>query len=141
MTRAFARSAVIDAAPDAVWQVLTDFPHAGRWLPGTTDLRLDGDLRPGAVLHFTARGKPRTSVVSDLADGRLLTLTSAQGPVTAAYTYTVQAAGSSTRVDLTVGLAVTGMLRLLAPLIRTAMVKQDGGQLERLRTAVCCPGD
>jgi carbon monoxide dehydrogenase subunit G len=141
LTQAFARSTVIDAAPDTVWRVLTDFPQAGRWMPGTCDLRLDGELRPGAVLHFTARGKPRSSVVTDMIDGRSLTLTSTQGPVTAAYTYTVQGSGSSTRVDLVVGLAVGGVLRLLTPVIRTAMAKEDGGQLDRLGAAVCCPGD
>jgi uncharacterized protein YndB with AHSA1/START domain len=139
MTMAFSRSTVIDAAPATVWRALTDFPQAPRWMPGTTGMRLDGDLREGAVLHFTARGKPRSSVVTEVTDGRSLTLTSTQGPVTAAYAYTLAPAGTGTKIDLAVDLTVSGATRLLAPVIRAAMAREDGGQLDRL--AVCCPGD
>jgi uncharacterized protein YndB with AHSA1/START domain len=140
MTEAFARSAVISAPPETVWRVLTDFPHGDTWLPGTADLRLDGELRSGATLHFTARGKPRSSTVTEVSAGRLLTLTSTQGPVTAAYAYTLAPAGAGTRIDLVVDVAVTGPLRLLAPVIRAAVARQDGGQLERLTGAVAANG-
>jgi hypothetical protein len=72
--------------------------------------------------------------------GRLLTLTSTQGPVTAAYAYTLAPAGAGTRIDLVVDVAVTGPLRLLAPVIRAAVARQDGGQLERLTGAVAANG-
>jgi uncharacterized protein YndB with AHSA1/START domain len=139
MTTAFTRSTVIGAAPAMVWQTLTDFPDAPRWMPGTTDMRLDGELRDGAVLHFTARGRPRRSVVTEVTADRSLTLTSTQGPVTAAYAYTLAPAGTGTRIDLVVDLTVSGVTRLLAPVIRAAVAREDGGQLDRL--AVCCAGD
>jgi uncharacterized protein YndB with AHSA1/START domain len=138
-TPAFTRSTVIDAAPQTVWNTLTDFPRASRWMPGVTGMHLDGELRPGAVLHFTTRGRRRSSVVTEVADGRSLTLTSTQGPVTAAYAYALTPGTAGTRVDLVVRLTVSGVTRLLAPVIRAAMAREDGGQLDRL--AVCCPGD
>jgi hypothetical protein len=40
-----------------------------------------------------------------------------------------------------VDLSVTGPLRLLAPVIRAAVTREDGGQLDRLTGAVAARGE
>lgn len=141
MTQAFATSSVIAAPPQQVWQVLTDWSRAPRWMSGASDVRLDGELRPGAVLHFTARGKPRSSTVSAVSPDRSLTLTSTQGPVTADYTYRLEPDGGTTRVHLVATVTITGPMRLLGGVIRSVIARADGGQLERLTEVVTVSGD
>ena len=59
-----------------------------------------------------------------------LTLRSVQGGVTADYVYTCSAYGDGTRVRLLADCSMTGPVRLLSPLIRTAIRRADSGQLD-----------
>lgn len=55
------------------------------------------------------------------------------GPgVHAVYTYTLADEGESTRVRLLADVTARGAMRIVAPLIRSAIAKADGGQLTAL---------
>jgi carbon monoxide dehydrogenase subunit G len=133
MTLALDTSEIIDAAPDAVWAVLTDWPGMVRWVPSAEGMRGPTPPAVGVTLTFSARGAERTSTITELETGRLLTLTSTQGPVTAHYRYSVEPDGTKTRVGLRADVLVRGLLRVLAPTIRKSIAKEDGEQLARLR--------
>ena len=134
MTTAIDTTTTVAAPPDAVWAALTDWSLAPRWMPGVT--AMSGPVSPGAVATFTVRGKERTAVVETLDAPRTLALLSRSGPVTAVYTYRLAAAAGGTTLRLLADVEVRGPLKVLAPVIRRSIAKEDGVQPERLRAVV-----
>lgn len=132
MTLAFSARRTVPAAPADVWAVLTDWSRAAEWLPGVDGMRAEGPLAVGTVLHFTARGAARTSTITALEPGRALTLTSEQPGVRADYRYVLAPSGSGTELSLDADVATRGAMKLLGGVIRGAIAKEDGGQLDRL---------
>lgn len=135
MTLAFAATESIPASTQAIWTVLTDWDRAPDWL-GVERMHGDGPPRIGGELAFTARGTERTSTITELEPGRRITMTSTQGPVTAHYRYAIAPSGAASTVTLEADVLVRGPLRIIAPVIRKSIAKEDGTQLERLAAAV-----
>ncbi|MFD9942653.1 SRPBCC family protein [Nonomuraea sp. NPDC059023] len=136
MKRAFAVDAVIDRPARDVWQILTDWERAPRWMTGVESMRAESGTRIGSTIIFNARGKTRTSEIADLDEGRSITLVTIQGGVTARYVYRLEPLDDAarTRAHLTADLATTGFpWTLFAPLIRMAVRRTDAGQLHALR--------
>jgi carbon monoxide dehydrogenase subunit G len=133
MTVAIDTSELVQAAPAAVWALLTDWERMDRWVTGASDFRGPTPPAKGGTVAFTARGVERSSTISELDPGRALTLTSVQGPVTAHYRYALAPEAGGTKVSLRAEVTVRGPLRLLAPTIRRSIMKEDGGQLARLK--------
>ena len=136
MTQAFAAAESIRATPEQIWHALTDWANGPRWLPGVTSMTGPNEPRLGDTVLFVARGVERSSTITALESSRLLTLTSTQGPVTAHYTYTLAGEHSGTSVLLTADVLIRGALRVLAPVIRSSIAKEDGNQLELLKVFV-----
>lgn len=130
MTEVFTAEIVIDRPVDAVWARLTDWDTAARWMPGVDALRAHGPTATGATLTFTTRGRERTGRIVALDPGRGITLRSTQGGVTADYAYTCAPHGAGTRVRLVADCRMTGPVRLLGPVIRSAIRRADGRQLD-----------
>ncbi|MFC0527018.1 SRPBCC family protein [Phytohabitans kaempferiae] len=131
MTTAFTATTTIERPAPEVWARLTDWPAAPAWMPGLESARVEG-----ARLTFRARGKERTSRVEVVEPGRTVVLHSAQGGVTAAYTYTCVPDGDRTRVTVTVDCRAGGMWRPFAGLLRAAIRRADSGQLTALKRVV-----
>ncbi|HET6533772.1 MAG TPA: SRPBCC family protein [Actinoplanes sp.] len=129
MTTVFTTETTIDRPVVAVWTRLIDWDHAARWMPGVDALRADGPTAVGTTLVFTARGKERTGRIAALDPGRSVTVRSVQGGVTADYRYACAPHGDGTRVSLVADCRTTGPMRLLAPVIRSAIRRTDRGQL------------
>lgn len=136
MTQAFHSTTVIDRPPAAVWAALTDWPRAADWLPGVDTVRAGGATAVGTQLTMHARGKDRSSTITALDPGRSLTLTSVQGGVTADYTYTLTPTSTGTSVDLAADVRTTGVWTVFGPLLRAAIRRADGGQLEAFTQVV-----
>ena len=119
--------------PQVVWDRLTDWASAPLWMAGIDAMQARGPTAVGTTLVFTARGKQRPSEITRVEDGRSVTLTSRQGPVTAAYTYRCEPDGDGTRIGLVADCQIRGPLRLLAPLLRWAVARTDGGQMRALK--------
>ena len=130
MTEAFAAETTIDRPVGAVWARLVDWDTAARWMPRVDALRAQGPTAAGTTLVFTTRGKERIGQIAAHDQGRSITLRSTQGGVTADYAYTCAQQGESTRVRLVADCRIRGPVRLLGPVIRSAMRRADGGQLD-----------
>lgn len=130
MTEAFRAETTIDRPVDEVWARLVDWDGATRWMSGVDAMRAEGPTAVGTELVFTTRGKQRSSKIAALDPGRSITLRSIQGGVTADYVYVCAPDGNRTRVSLVADCQMTGPVRLLGPVIRSAIRKADGGQLD-----------
>jgi carbon monoxide dehydrogenase subunit G len=130
MTKVFTAETTINRPMDAVWARLIDWESAARWMPGVEALRADGPTAPGTELIFTARGKQRTSEIVALDPGRTIKLRSVQGGVIADYLYACAGNGDGTLVSLVADCRMSGPVRLLGPLIRTAIRRTDSRQLD-----------
>jgi uncharacterized protein YndB with AHSA1/START domain len=139
VTEAFHATTVIDQPADAVWTALTDWSRAADWMPGVDAVRAGGATAVGTELTVRARGKDRTSTITALDPGRSLTLTSVQGGVTADYVYSLAPAGAEagrTTVTLAADVRTSGLWTIAAPLLRAAIRRADGGQLEAFKRTV-----
>ena len=138
MSRAFAVAATIAEPADRVWRALTDWSNAHRWMAGVDWLQADGEAALGTRIIFHARDHERAATITAWRPGRSLVLRSVQGGVTADYEYALEESGNgTTRVTLTADCHVRSLpCRVLAPLIRMAMRKSDGGQLEALKQLI-----
>ena len=138
MARTISVAETIDAAPDQVWDVLTDWPGAIRWMNGIESMSVDGETVEGARVRFFTRGQERESLITHCEPGRSVTLRSQQGGVTADYTYSIEpVGGSGSRVSLEAECHFSGpVYRLLAPLIGFAIRRTDGGQIAALKRVI-----
>lgn len=136
MPQAFSDTQTILASPSEVWATLTDWSAASQWMPGVSDMRAAGDIGVGTELTFSARGKARSSTVTALEPGRRITMSSAMPGVLADYTYSLEPAGNTTTVSLVADVDTRGPLKLLGKVIRSAIAKEDGVQLSRLKTLI-----
>ena len=130
MTEVFTAETTIDRPVDTVWARLIDWDGAARWMPGVDALSAHGPTAAGTTLVFTTRGKERTGQIAALDPGRSITLRSMQGGVTADYIYACARHGEGTRVSLVAECRMTGPVRLLGPVIRSAIRRADSGQLD-----------
>lgn len=134
MRRLFEVDTVIDRPVAEVWAELTAWDRAPRWMKRIETMRVDPDTRTGATVTFEARGKTHTSEIAAVEPGRSVTLVSRQGGVTAQYVYTIEPDGRRTRATLTADLGIKGFPTVVfGPLIRAAIKRTDGRQLDDLR--------
>jgi hypothetical protein len=97
-------------------------------------MHADGETAVGTPIGFRTRGKEQTSTITELTPYRSVTLTSTQGPVSAAYAYSLEPLGNDrTRISLAADVEVCGPLALTAPLLRREMKRVDSVQLDRLK--------
>ena len=138
MSRAFAVEETIQRPATQVWEALTDWSNAHRWMPGIDGMTADGETAEGTKLTFRARGADRSSAIAHCDAGRSIVLRSVQGGVTADYRYEIHALDeNSARVTLVADCQITGLLmRLVSPLLRIAIRASDGKQLRLLKATV-----
>ena len=138
MAAAIDVDATISRPPEDVWSVMTDWRNAPRWMGGIDEMRADGAPVAGTTVTFRARGKDRSAVITEAEPARSLVLRSVQGAVAADYTYTLHgAADGSTRVTLVAECTTQALgWRLVLPILRFAIRRTDGGQLEALKAVV-----
>ena len=121
-----------------VWEGLTDWNNAPRWMPGIEGMAADGETAKGTKLSFHSRGKERSSEIVHCESGTSIVLRSVQGGVTADYRYEIHDIdGRSSRVTLVACCQVTGLWwRLVSPLLRMAIRFADGKQLRLLKAVI-----
>ena len=129
----FTTTVTIERPVHEVWQLLTDWQQAPRWMAGIEGCSAPEGLAVGKTLRFTARGAERQSVVRDVVDQRKLVLESTQGAVVATYTYSCEPRGAGTALTLHAVCRARGPMTLLMPLIRYLMKRVDGGQPAALK--------
>jgi uncharacterized membrane protein len=132
MSVAFTATQVIDRPAGTVWRVLTDWQHAPDWMAGVDSVTPVNDT----TLRFVARKRERTSEITAVRPGESITLTSVQGGVRAAYTYSVEPVGATTRATLVADVTTTSLWRPVAPALRALIRRTDRGQLDALKRLV-----
>lgn len=135
MVQAFAVRERIEAPTDRVWAELTAWERAPGWMAGVEVMRADGPTAAGTHLRYRAGpGKAeQVSTITACEPGRLVTVTSARGPVRASYTYALVPQGMATEASLVVDVRTAGAARVFGPVLRRAMKRADGGHLRALR--------
>ena len=83
MTRTLSGEEEIQMPASEVWEGLTDWENACKWMPGVEGMVADGETAAGTTLTFRARGAERSSTVVYCDTGTSLVLRSTQGAVTA----------------------------------------------------------
>ena len=138
MTRTLSVEEEIGRPAAEVWEALTDWENAHKWMPGIEGMTAEGETAEGTKLTFRARGAERSSEIVHCDAGKSIVLRSVQGGVTADYRYEVHdMGGSSTRVTLVADCQVNGLLlRIVSPLLRIAIRMADGKQLRLLKAAI-----
>lgn len=121
-----------------IWEALTDWENAHRWMPGVDGLAANGETAVGTKLTFRARGADRSSAIVHCDAGESIVMRSVQGGVTADYRYEVHDIdGRSARVTLVAYCQFTGLWwRLCSPLLRIAIRLTDGKQLRLLKAMI-----
>ena len=138
MTRTLSVEEEIQRPAAEVWEALTDWKNAHRWMPGTEGMTAEGETAAGTKLTFRARGGDRSSEIVHCDAGKSIVLRSVQGGVSADYRYELHdLGGRSTRVTLVADCQVTGLLlRIVSPLLRIAIRMSDGKQLRLLKEMI-----
>ena len=138
MTRTLSVEEEIRRPAAEVWEGLTDWKNAHKWMPGVEGMSAEGETAEGTKLTFRARGAERSSEIVHCDAGRSIVLRSVQGGVTADYRYEVHDVdGRSARVTLVADCQVTGLLlRIVSPLLRIAIRMSDGKQLRLLKAMI-----
>ena len=138
MTRTLSVEEEIQRPAAEVWEALTDWKNAHRWMPGIEGMTAEGETAAGTKLTFRARGADRSSEIVHCDAGKSIVLRSVQGGVSADYRYELHdLGGRSTRVTLVADCQVTGLLlRTVSPLLRIAIRLSDGKQLRLLKEMI-----
>ena len=121
-----------------VWEALTTWDNAHRWMPGIDGLNAEGETAAGTTLTFRSRGAERSSTIVHCDAGRSIVLRSVQGGVTADYRYEIHEIDErSARVALVADCQFTGLMwNLMSPMLRMAIRFSDGKQLRLLKAMV-----
>ena len=128
----------IKANANTVWRWLSVPELMREWIPSVSEFRTaDGAaMKKGSHLVFTARGRKRSSTVSEFVPMKLLTLSSVQGPFHADYHYRLLSGPGHCTVFLEINCNARGLARALAPLVRYAMWRVEKNQLDLLEQAI-----
>lgn len=139
MNEIFHDSVTIDAQLEDVWRFYSNLEeNASKWMKGIPDLKkkTQGDIKEGTQFVFRARGKEQSSTLSEYIPMSKATLTSVQGKFRADYTYSfAKESETSTKVTLLASCEAGGASKLFSPLIKTAIKKADGNQLQNFKEA------
>ncbi|MDP5275646.1 SRPBCC family protein [Chengkuizengella axinellae] len=140
MSEVFSESTVVNENIEEVWGFLIDMEeNASKWMPNIPYMKKSstGQVNNGTSFTFKARGKEQTSTITQFNPNEKFTLTSIQGDFRADYTYSLtKQADNTTKVSLVAKCEASGMMKMVAPLIKIAIKKADGGQLNTLKKVI-----
>jgi hypothetical protein len=125
----------IAAAPDAVWDILTNFEGWPTWNPDVKSMSIDGEVAPGTVFKWKSGPASIKSTIRRVEQPRLIAWTGNTFGVSAIHVYRLDPLDSGTRVH-----TEESFEGWLARLVRGQMKKTlqnalDSG-LRRLKTRV-----
>lgn len=135
-------SVFIERSPIAVFDFATDLDRVSTWMPEITRIEklTDGPLAPGTQFKETRKmGSREHSAIINVSEHERPRVHAASARFmgcVATYRYTFTPEGDGTRIDLHADVVGSGLAKLLAPMLLATMKKQDGDQLERLKSAI-----
>lgn len=132
----------IPAPASAVWEVLADYRRDPEWRTGVLSMEPDtpGLARPGTAVHEVLRLGGQTnhieSVVDEVDPGSRLTWHTTAGADARGFRLVEPIGGDLSRVTLGITITPHGAERLLAPVFRRMIRRNQMGDLRRLRDLV-----
>jgi carbon monoxide dehydrogenase subunit G len=117
------QSVTVNRPVEEVWDFISNFENTTRWSRGVLQARQtsDGPLRVGSTLETVVKafGRRRTAayVVTEYEPNRAFAFEVTSGPMTSRARYSVEPVGAGTRLTASGEAEVTGLFRLLAPLL------------------------
>jgi uncharacterized protein YndB with AHSA1/START domain len=136
---AFETTIVIDRSIEDLWGLMTDWSQAAGWWPRATDVDGPSPVEAGGIVTFTYQGNPASAFIDVADEPSRLVIRRVNGPVSATFDYHLEPDGDSTVVHLRAVLMAEQALRAVAPLLRRALVRTDGSQLDLLKRLADLP--
>jgi uncharacterized protein YndB with AHSA1/START domain len=90
---------VIDAPPEAVWDVLTAVERWPQWNPEVKSVAIDGDFAEGATFRWKAGSSKLVSTVQSAERGRVAAWTGRTMGIKAVHVYRFEPTDGGTRVS------------------------------------------
>lgn len=133
-------SITIDRPVQEVWDFVTDCTNEPHWHTDCLAARMTSPLplQTGSTQAWSmsyAKGKEADLRVTALDPGRTVRLDTIAAPmnVKPTLTYTVQAAGTGTRFTRAMDVRPTGATRLMEPVLRKMMAKNNASYVRKLK--------
>lgn len=125
---------LIHLSPPRVWQLLTDWVAAPKWMPGVDSMEAEQLTAPGAVLDYRSGAHERQLLVSELAEEEAITLTSGGGDISVHYRYSLAEESAQTRVQLVITVEAAEELREEVGELLAAIAGSEAETLVSLRS-------
>ena len=142
---AITQSVTVDRPVDEVWAFISNFENTTRWSRGVLEARQtsDGPLGAGSTLQTVVKafGRRRTAdyLVTEYEPGHAFAFEVTSGPMTSRARYSVEPAGAGTRLTASGEAEVTGLYRLLAPLLVRTVERHSQDDLANLKRILEAP--
>jgi carbon monoxide dehydrogenase subunit G len=136
---AITQRVMVDRPADEVWAFIGDFENTTRWSRGVLEAKQtsDGPIGPGATLQTVVKafGRRRTAdyLVTEYEPGHAFAFEVTSGPMTSRARYSVEPAGAGTRLTASGEADVTGLFRLLAPILVRTVERHSRDDLANLK--------
>ena len=136
----FTETFVVEAAPEAVFDYMTNPANLGAWQTSKTSVQQLSDGPPGLGTRVLERTKPpgvkefeQVVEFTEFQRPRRLHVHVVEGPQPIDGTWTLEADGARTRVVFMAEGELRGPTRLIAPIVRRVMARQFAGYHRNLR--------
>lgn len=116
-----------------VWDLLTDWAAAPKWMPGVDSMEAEQLTGFGAVLDYSSGAHERQLVISSLDDGKSITLSAGSGDIGVLYGYELSDEFGHTLVRLTVDVEAVAELEDEVGELLAAIATSEAGTLKGLR--------
>lgn len=116
-----------------VWDLLTDWVAAPKWMPGVDSMEAEQLTSLGAVIDYRSGPHERQLVISELQDGRSITLSTGGGDISVLYSYELSEGSGQTTVRLMVSVSAAAELEEEVGELLAAIADSESGTLKALR--------
>lgn len=116
-----------------VWDLLTDWVAAPKWMPGVDSMEAERLTSPGTVLDYRSGDHERQLVIAELHPERSITLSTGSGDIAVLYRYELSAESGQTMLRLVVSVAAAAELEDEVGELLAAIADSESGTLKALR--------
>jgi carbon monoxide dehydrogenase subunit G len=129
----------IERPPNAVFDYVSDMSNDPEWHTDMLEVRPSGMGPIGVGTVFDLKFKPfmgqsqGTATISEFQPGKRVLLKGQMGKFAPTVTLAFEPDGSGTRVTRTVDMVPPGLMRVMSPIMKSMMSKQNAGFLANLK--------
>jgi len=139
------QSVTVNRPVEEVWDFIGSFENTTRWSRGVLEARQtsDGPLGVGSRLQTVVKafGRRRTAdyLVTEYEPNHAFAFEVSSGPMTSRARYSVEPAGAGTRLTASGEAEVTGLYRLLAPVLVRILERHSQDDLTNVKRILEAP--